>query len=59
MQRASLRTLFLMLELLVAVIALQYVTMTRSVKADALWVATDFVAPPSAPACQVEDGLGS
>jgi hypothetical protein len=58
MSRVSLRTLILMLELLVAVVALQYLTMAKPVQADTLWVATDFVAPPSAPACEVNEPLG-
>ena len=59
MPRVTLRTLFLMLELLVAVVALQYLTFTRPIQADAVWVAADFVAPPSGPACQVDNPLGS
>ena len=59
MPRVSLRTLILMLELLVAVAALQYLTMAKPVKADAVWLATDFVAPPSAPAGQLDGPLGS
>ena len=59
MPRVSTRTLILMLELLVAVVALQYVTMAKPVKADAVWVAVDFVAPPAGPACQVDDPPGS
>lgn len=47
-----------MLELLVAVVALQYLSMAKPVQADTLWVATDFVAPPSATACEVDDPLG-
>lgn len=58
MQRVSMRTLILMLELLVAVVALQYLTMAQPVKADVVWLATDFVAPPSAPAGQLDDPLG-
>ena len=59
MSRVSLRTLVLMLELLVAVVALQYLTMAKPVKADAVWLAADFVAAPSAPADQADDPLCS
>jgi hypothetical protein len=52
------RTLVLMLELLVAVVALQYLTMAKPVKADAVWVASDFVAPPSVPTGPVDEPLG-
>ncbi len=58
MQRVSIRTLVLLLELLIAVIAMQYVTMITPVRAGAVWVATDFVAPDSAPAGQVDNSLG-
>jgi len=57
MQRVSMRTLILMLELLTAVVALQYVTLAQPVKADAVWLATDFVAPPSAPVGQLDGSL--
>ncbi len=39
--RVSLRTLILMLELLVAVIAWQYVKMTEPIQARAIWLAAD------------------
>ena len=58
MQRVSIRTLVLLLELLISVVAVQYVTMATPVQADAVWLATDFVAPPSAPAGQLDDPLG-
>ena len=48
MPRVSLRTLVLMLELLVAVLALQYVAMAQPAKADAVWVAADGLVPISA-----------
>ena len=44
MQRVSIRTLVLMLELLVAVVALQYVTLVKPARADAVWLARDCVA---------------
>ena len=58
MSRVSMRTLVLMLELLVAVVALQYLAMAKPVKADAVWVASDFVAPPSVPTGPVDEPLG-
>jgi hypothetical protein len=39
--RVSLRTLILMLELLLAVVAWQYLSMARPVQATALWLAAD------------------
>jgi hypothetical protein len=39
--RVSLRTLILMLELLVAVVAWQYVSTAKPVQATALWLAAD------------------
>jgi hypothetical protein len=41
MQRVSIRTLVLMLELLVAVVALQYMVMVRPARAGAIWLARD------------------
>ena len=41
MPRVSLRTLILMLELLVAVVALQYLTVAKPTKANAIWLAAD------------------
>lgn len=43
-QRVSIRTLVLMLELLVAVVALQYVTLVKPARADAVWLARDCAA---------------
>jgi hypothetical protein len=43
MQRVSLRTLALMVELLVAIMAFQY-TVARPAKADAVWLAHDGLA---------------
>lgn len=50
MQRVSMRTLVLLLELLAAVGAFQYMTAARTAKADAVWMAGDGVAwaPPAA-----------
>jgi len=53
MPRVSLRTLTLMLELLVAVLGLQYVALAGRVKADTVWRAADRVAHASAPAARV------
>jgi len=39
--RVSLRTLILMLELLMAVVALQYLTVAKPTKANAIWLAAD------------------
>jgi hypothetical protein len=58
MQRVSIRTLVLLLELLIAVVAMQYVTMVTPVQAGAVWLATDYGAPASAPAGQVDSPLG-
>lgn len=44
MQRVSMRTLVLMLELLAAVVAFQYMTAARTAKADAVWLAGDCIA---------------
>lgn len=44
MPRVSMRTLVLMLELLVAVVAFQYMAAVRPAKADALWLAGDCIA---------------
>jgi hypothetical protein len=41
MQRLSTRTLILMLELLVAVVSLQYIVAIRSARAGAVWLADD------------------
>jgi len=55
MSKVSMRTLVLMLELLVAVVAVQYLTMAKSVAPDAVWLATDRIAPP---ADELEDPSG-
>ena len=41
MQRVSGRTLVLLLELLAAVVAFQYLAAARTAKADAVWLAGD------------------
>ncbi len=41
MPRVSVRTLVLMLELLAAVLALQYCTMAEPIQARAIWLAAD------------------
>jgi hypothetical protein len=43
MSRVSMRTLVLMLELLVAVVAFQYLAAVRPAKADAIWLAGDCI----------------
>jgi hypothetical protein len=51
MQRVSLRTLVLLLELLVAVSALQYLAVVRPARTTAVWLAgNDLVAAPAGPA---------
>jgi hypothetical protein len=44
MSRVSLRTLVLLVELLVAVVAFQYLAAVRTAKADAIWLAGDCIA---------------
>lgn len=53
MPRVSLRTLVLTLELLVAVVALQYVAAMKPAQAGAVWLAEDSPATMSAPADDV------
>ncbi len=48
--RVSLRTLILMLELLIAVVALQYLVAIKPARAGAIWLANDRPATMSAPA---------
>jgi hypothetical protein len=43
MPRVSMRTLVLMLELLIAVVAFQYLAAVRTAKADAIWLAGDCI----------------
>jgi hypothetical protein len=50
MQRVSMRTLVLLLELLAAVVAFQYLAAVRTAKADAVWLAGDCSAGPSSTA---------
>ncbi len=58
MSRVSLRTLILMVELLVALVAFQYLTLVKPVRADAVWLAGNAFAPPSAPAGQLAHPRG-
>jgi len=41
------RTLVLMLELLLAVVSFQYLTVARQIKPDAVWLADDSITAPS------------
>ena len=51
MRKVSLRTQFLMLELLVAVSALQYIAVVKPARTTAVWLAGDcHVAAPAGPA---------
>jgi len=59
MQRVTYRTLVLLLELLMAVVGAQYVTLATPAQADAVWLATDCVALPAAPAGPPDDPLDS
>jgi len=58
MERTSLRTLVLLLELLTAVVSLQYIVGIRSARAGAVWLAGDRAVSLPAPAevndCTVE-----
>jgi hypothetical protein len=58
MSRVSVRTLILLVELLVALVAFQYLTPAKPVAPDAVWLATDGIAQPSAPAGEIEDPSG-
>jgi hypothetical protein len=49
MQKVSLRTLVLMLELLLAVVALQYMVMAKPARASVVWLAGDGLASAAAP----------
>ena len=44
MPQVSMRTLVLVLELLMAVVAFQYMAAIRTAKADAIWLARDGIA---------------
>ncbi|MBM4024583.1 MAG: hypothetical protein FJ280_04150 [Planctomycetes bacterium] len=57
MQRVSLRTLVLMVELLLAIIALQYITLAGPAQADAVWLASEGIAPVSAPAVDINSPM--
>ncbi|OHB63755.1 MAG: hypothetical protein A2Y76_05955 [Planctomycetes bacterium RBG_13_60_9] len=58
MQRVSVRTLVLMMELLIAVVAFQYLVMVRPVQADAIWLAGNTIATMQTPSGEV-DGRGT
>lgn len=47
MQRTSLRTLVLLLELFAAVVAFQYLVSIRPARAGAVWLADDYTPTPS------------
>jgi hypothetical protein len=59
MQRTSLRTLVLLVELLVAVVSLQYLVAVKPARATAVWLAGDCTANPSAPASDVNDAMNT
>lgn len=54
MQKVSVRTLALMVELLLAVVALQYIALAGTVKADAVWLAGDGIVPVSTPSAGLD-----
>jgi hypothetical protein len=58
MQRVSLRTLVLMLELLAAVVGFQYVMAARPAKADAIWLGCDRIVLAQPSAGQIDDTTG-
>jgi hypothetical protein len=58
MQRVSIRTLVLMLELLMAVVGLQMAVATGSAKADAIWLAGDCIVPAAAPSGEMNGTIG-
>lgn len=55
MQRTTLRTLILLLELFAAVVSLQYLATIRSARAGAVWLAGDCATTPPA-SSQTTDG---
>ncbi len=59
MQRTTLRTLVLLLELFAAVVSLQYLTAIRPARADAVWLAGNSPAYPPAPARTVDDAMST
>jgi len=59
MQRTSLRTLVLMLELFAAVASLQYLAGIRPAKASAVWLAGDCATSPMAPARDANDTIST
>jgi hypothetical protein len=59
MQRTSLRTLVLMLELFTAVASLQYLAEIRPAKASAVWLAGDGTTSPTTPAHDANDAINT
>ncbi len=59
MQRTSVRTLVLLLELFAAVVSLQYLATIRPARASAVWLAGDCTANPPAPAQTVDDAMST
>jgi antibiotic biosynthesis monooxygenase (ABM) superfamily enzyme len=55
MKRVSIRTLALLVELLIAVIVHQYVSVPAPPRADAVWLAGDSTTVPPAPLCRAHD----
>ena len=58
MQRVSLRTLLLMLELLMAVSVLQYLTAIRAPRAGAVWLAGNDLLPATSDAEGIDCPVG-
>ena len=58
MQRVSLRTLVLMVELLVAVVAIQYIAVVSPPRTDAVWLARDGLVPLAAPSEPIDNPMG-
>ena len=59
MQRTTLRTLILLLELFAAVVSLQYLATIRSARAGAVWLADDCATTPPVPAQTVDDAMST
>jgi hypothetical protein len=59
MQRTSLRTLVLLLELFAAVVSLQYLVGVNSARASAIWLAGESAANSPAPAQDVNDTVST
>jgi hypothetical protein len=58
MQRVSIRTLVLVLELLAAVVGFQCVTAARPAQAGAVWLAGNGSAVAQSPALQIDGPIG-